>query len=98
MIEVDIERGSAPDAAEGINPTHKITVKHGAKTSVFWYLQQHDARSVSDPQLDYGILKQMHCAAQDLMVGDFAYLFCGQDGDYHLQRLGRDRFTLTSLA
>lgn len=99
MIKVDIERGSAPDATEGIAPTHKITVKYGAKTSVFWYLQHCDTRSsLSDPQLGYGILKRLHNAAQDLMVGDFAYLFYGKDGDYRLQRLASDRFALTPLA
>ncbi len=97
MIEFAIEPSLLPSMSGGIAPTHKITVKQGAETSVFWYLQQANGCGADSPQVDKAMLKQLHSEAQRLLVGDFLYFSCDRGKDYHLQRLGRNRFILKAL-
>lgn len=99
MIEFDIERGMTPQMPSGVNPTHKITIKNGTDVSVFWYLQHlGNNNNPSDPYLDRRTVKRLHKEARELSVGDFTYLSYADGKDYHLHRLGRDKFTLKSLS
>lgn len=97
MIEFAVEPSLLPQMSEGIAPTHKIIVKQGAETSVFWYLQHSNPCGADDPPLDKGMVRQLHTEAQRLLVGDFLYFSCSQGCDYHLQRLGQNRFILKAL-
>ena len=97
MIEFDIERGSLPQTGGGISPTHKIILRHGSETSVFWYLQQSGDCDPVEPNLDHGVAKQLFAQAQALLVGDFLYFSMGSGKDYHLHRLGSNKFTLRAL-
>ena len=97
MIEFDIERGSLLQTEQGISPTHKIILKKGSETSVFWYLQEPKVCSPIDPHFDRGVAGELFAHAQALLVGDFLYFSIGNGKDYHLHRLASNRFTLKAL-
>ncbi|CAG0947972.1 hypothetical protein ANRL1_04775 [Anaerolineae bacterium] len=97
MIELNIEQGPLPQTGRGISPTHKIILKHGSDTSVFWYLQEPDANDPIEPYFDHGVVRQLFAKAQALLVGDFLYFSTGSGKDYHLHRLASNRFTLKAL-
>ena len=98
MIEFDIERGTLLQTGGGISPTHKIILKRGSETSVFWYLQEPNACNPIEPYFDQVMARQLFSQAQALLVGDFLYFSTGNGKDYHLHRLASNRFTLKALA
>ena len=97
MIQFSIEQNSLSQPLAGITPTHKIILKRGAETAVFWYLQPPCPDATTELGLDAVLVQHLYEQGQGLMVGDFLYFSHGQGNDYHLHRLGRDRFTLKML-
>lgn len=99
MIELDIESGTLIEAGKGISPTHKIILRRGSETSIFWYLQQPDSNKPTlEPELDHGVVRQLFHQAHALLVGDFLYFSADNGTDYHLHRIASNRFTLKALA
>jgi len=97
MIEFNIEQGSLLNGGDGLSPTHKIVLKHGSETSIFWYLQEHNPCNPGDPSLDPSMAGQLFNQAQALLVGDFLYFSNGRGNDFHIHRLGSNRYTLKAL-
>jgi hypothetical protein len=98
VIEFNIEQDSVQQTGEGGYPTHKIVLKYGSETSVFWYIQEPKSCNPTEPPFDKNIFRQIFLHAQALLVGEFLYLSMDNGQNYHLQRTSGNRYSLKALA